>query len=135
MTETTEHPEQVPPLLRGFVLWQSSDDVKRDLEVICLTCGEHLCDAEHGDLLEILATAAASHEHHWQALDFYSHSPADLYHTVGIGSWDPATGLAATTEGEQLGQAQTADEAGRLFSDVCDGTVYWEPFETEGARA
>ncbi len=128
----TELPGPVLTLLRGFALWQSSDDVKRDLELVCLTCGEHLCDAEHLDTLEVLANCAAGHEHHWQVLEFVSYSPADLWHTIDIGTWDPATRIVADSDGAQLGEAKTADEARMVFADVCDGTVYWEPFETEG---
>ena len=41
--------------LREVALLPSGDDVKRDLEMTCLTCGAHLCDAEPYDILEILA--------------------------------------------------------------------------------
>jgi hypothetical protein len=117
--------------LRTVELWQSSDDVKRDLELVCLTCGEHLCDAQHKDSLDTLAGMAGDHEHHFQVLEFYSYAPGDLIETIQVGTWDPATGIVATDDGEQLGAAKTADEARMLFGDVCDGAVYWEPFDHE----
>lgn len=41
---------------------QSSDDVKRDLELICTLCDDRLCDVQHGDTLHVLAMMA---EDHW----------------------------------------------------------------------
>lgn len=40
----------------------SSDSVKRDLELTCTECGEHLCDIEHEDNLETLARMALDHQ-------------------------------------------------------------------------
>ena len=48
-------------LLRSIELLQSSDDLKRDLEVTCRECGHVLCDAEHGDSLETFANMARDH--------------------------------------------------------------------------
>ena len=47
--------------LSQFTARQSSDDVKRDLELTCDKCGEHLCDIEHGDSLAVLAQVALDH--------------------------------------------------------------------------
>lgn len=47
--------------LDNFVLKASSDPAKTDLELRCDTCGEHLCDAESGDSLEVLGSVAESH--------------------------------------------------------------------------
>jgi len=47
--------------LSQFELRQSDDDVKRDLELICTACLEHLCDAEPTDSLMSLAGTAAGH--------------------------------------------------------------------------
>lgn len=48
--------------LSGFELAASADPVKTDLEVRCTRCGRHLCDAEHGDSLEVLARVALGHD-------------------------------------------------------------------------
>jgi hypothetical protein len=47
--------------LRRAELRASTDSVKMDLELVCLDCGEHLCDAEAGDRLDILADVADDH--------------------------------------------------------------------------
>lgn len=50
--------------LEGFELRASEDTAKQDLELICTKCGEHLCDAQHGDELIVLAKVALSHIPH-----------------------------------------------------------------------
>lgn len=47
--------------LSTFEFRASEDPVKTDLELICTRCGEHLCDAEHGDNLSVLARVAENH--------------------------------------------------------------------------
>ena len=47
--------------LVGFEIRQSGDDVKRDLELVHVTCGEILCDAEPGDTPDVLARMAVGH--------------------------------------------------------------------------
>ena len=47
--------------LSGFVLLASTDSVKIDLELMCLACGAHICDAQHDDSLEVLASTALDH--------------------------------------------------------------------------
>lgn len=42
-------------------LVRSEDRVKTDLELLCIRCGERLCDAEDGDTLEQLAAVLADH--------------------------------------------------------------------------
>jgi hypothetical protein len=39
----------------------SDDSAKRDHELWCLACEEHLCDVEHGDELGILVDVAMDH--------------------------------------------------------------------------
>ncbi len=56
------HGEVVEPsVLRDFQLRVSEDPAKVDLELICEACGTHICDAEHGDSLEVLASTALDH--------------------------------------------------------------------------
>ena len=50
-----------PSLLRDFQLRASEDPAKVDLELFCEACGTHICDAEHGDSLEVLASTALDH--------------------------------------------------------------------------
>jgi hypothetical protein len=47
--------------LHRFELRQSDDDVKTDLEVTCVDCDAVICDAEHGDTLDLLARTADAH--------------------------------------------------------------------------
>lgn len=47
--------------LNRFVVAVSDDPVKRDPELRCAMCGEHLCDIEHGDTLETLVSVADNH--------------------------------------------------------------------------
>jgi hypothetical protein len=136
LRECADQADRLPAMcpaavLHSVQLWESSDSVKRDLESVCLICGEHLCDAQRKDDLAALTSVAGSHQHHFRVLAFYSYAPGDLIETIGVGTWDPATGTVATEDGEQLGAAKTADEARMLFGDVCDGAVYWEPFDHE----
>jgi hypothetical protein len=49
------------PGLFGFETRQSDDPVKRDLELIHVECGEHLCDVEPDDTLGILVSLANDH--------------------------------------------------------------------------
>lgn len=51
----------VDPRLERFECRASSDEVKRDLELICLDCEGHICDVEHGDGLGVLARTALDH--------------------------------------------------------------------------
>jgi hypothetical protein len=127
-------PASAPLLLRRYVLWASSDDVKTDLELVCLTCGEHLCDAQHEDSLAALASMAADHDrqHHYRPLEFWYRDPGNLRITTTGCAWDPATSLVAGPDGEPLGQAATADEA-RVLIDA-PAAVYWEPFVVEAAE-
>jgi hypothetical protein len=48
-------------LLEEFKVLQSSDPVKRDLELTHIPCGEHLCDVEPDDTIAELAFMIASH--------------------------------------------------------------------------
>lgn len=48
--------------LNAFKTLQSDDGVKRDLELTCTVCGEHLCDVEHDDELGVLVLVAQGHE-------------------------------------------------------------------------
>ena len=41
---------------------QSDDELKADLELYCIECHKHLCDAEVGDALATLASVANEHE-------------------------------------------------------------------------
>lgn len=47
--------------LEDVVLLVSSDQVKTDLEITCLVCGEHLADAETGDTMQVLHGLAVDH--------------------------------------------------------------------------
>lgn len=47
--------------LDWFQLTVSDDLVKTDLELLCLRCGTHLCDAEAGDTLQVLMNVATEH--------------------------------------------------------------------------
>lgn len=47
--------------LDSFRLQASDDPVKTDLELVCTTCGERICDAEHGDSLAVLVETALHH--------------------------------------------------------------------------
>ncbi|WP_165589010.1 hypothetical protein [Mycolicibacterium conceptionense] len=47
--------------LFNFELRVSGDSAKPDLELICLECGEHLCDAEHSDSLHSLVATCEDH--------------------------------------------------------------------------
>lgn len=51
----------VDPRLERFECLQSDDDLKRDLELTCVDCGEHICDVEVGDGLGVLARTALDH--------------------------------------------------------------------------
>lgn len=48
-------------LLENFKLVRSTDVVKRPLELTCLKCGAHVCDAEADDLMDVLARACVIH--------------------------------------------------------------------------
>lgn len=50
------------PGLDYILLLASDDPVKRDLEVTCDRCSEHLCDAEHGDSMRVLLDVAQGHQ-------------------------------------------------------------------------
>lgn len=45
----------------GATAKASDDAAKQDLELICDTCGKHLCDVEHGDSQRVLADVTADH--------------------------------------------------------------------------
>lgn len=47
--------------LSHFEARQSSDCVKRDLELTCNDCGLHLCDIQVDDTLDVLARTATEH--------------------------------------------------------------------------
>lgn len=47
--------------LNRFKVVVSDDAVKRDPELHCTMCGEHLCDIEHDDTLESLVSVADNH--------------------------------------------------------------------------
>jgi predicted RNA-binding Zn-ribbon protein involved in translation (DUF1610 family) len=47
-----------------FQLRASSDPVKRDLEMTCGVCGDHVCDVEPDDTLLALVKTAEAHRHH-----------------------------------------------------------------------
>lgn len=49
------------PLLWNVEAMQSEDPVKRDLELTCTLCKEHLCDVEASDILAVLLTTAIDH--------------------------------------------------------------------------
>ena len=49
------------PGLYGFEARQSDDEVKRDLELIHVVCGKHLCDIEPEDTLGVLVSVAEDH--------------------------------------------------------------------------
>lgn len=51
----------VDPRLEVIVAIQSSDEVKRDLELICPVCHKVVCDVEPGDSLGVLARTALGH--------------------------------------------------------------------------
>lgn len=53
-------------ILDQIVLRGAEDSAKTDLEVVCLICGEHLCDAEHDDSIGVLVAVAIAHgrDHH-----------------------------------------------------------------------
>lgn len=48
-------------LLERIVLQPADDSAKTDLELICERCNSHLCDAEAGDTLRVLASVALTH--------------------------------------------------------------------------
>ena len=127
-----EVPPGLPRFLPGYVLVQSSDDVKRDLEITCETCGAYICDAEPGDSLHTLALAAADHEHGFRPLEFWTLNPDDLWRPAVLGTWDPASGLVVTAAGQPSGSAATAAEARNRIKEAVDpaGAVYWQPDES-----
>lgn len=47
--------------LAQFEARASDDAVKTDLELTCTTCGEHLCDIEHGDEMVVLVGVMLDH--------------------------------------------------------------------------
>jgi hypothetical protein len=47
--------------LHRFECRQSDDDVKTDLELTCVDCGEVLCDVEADDCLAVLVRTADQH--------------------------------------------------------------------------
>jgi hypothetical protein len=48
-------------LLEEFKTLASDDQVKTDLELIHLPCGEHLCDVQDGDTMTVLLAVVAAH--------------------------------------------------------------------------
>ena len=121
-------------ILEGFQLVQSDDEVKRDLELTCLTCGLHVCDAEPDDTLGTLAKAAARHEHAYAPLAFWTRPRESHYKVTELGTWDPDTGEVADASGQCIGSATTADMAREVIDDTLSpsNTVYWRPAEPEG---
>lgn len=120
-------------ILEGFQLVESDDEVKRDLELTCLTCGMHVCDAEPDDTLGILAKAAASHEHAYAPLAFWTRPRESHYKVTELGTWDPVTGEVADARGQCIGSAITADMAREVIDDTLSpsNTVYWRRAEPE----
>ena len=55
--------EVILDMLSQFLFLPSSDQAKTDLEMICLTCGECVCDVAAGCDLGDLAATAAYHQH------------------------------------------------------------------------
>lgn len=53
--------DQLAPALDEFRCRQSDDIVKRDLELVHLPCGTHVCDVEPDDELGVLARTAVDH--------------------------------------------------------------------------
>ncbi len=47
--------------LSDFEFVASDDSTKTDLEMVCLVCGEHLCDVEAEDSIATLAVTARVH--------------------------------------------------------------------------
>ena len=85
--------------LEAFQLVQSDDEVKRDLELTCLTCGMHVCDAEPDDTLGTLAKAAASHEHAYAPLAFWTRPRESRYKVTELGTWDRTPAKSPTPAG------------------------------------
>ena len=121
--------------LREVALLPSDDDVKRDLEVTCLTCGAHLCDAEPYDILEILALSAAGHQHIFRPLVFFGR-PLHHLAPIEIGAWDPANGTVTDPGGVVIGNTDSADGARVIIRDsrpslkADGGDIYWQPDKT-----
>lgn len=44
------------------VRWSDRDEIKADPELVCDVCKTVLCDVEHGDSLQVLASVAADHD-------------------------------------------------------------------------
>lgn len=60
----TTSAEQLPAtaiVWDDYPLLDSGDPAKRDLELVHTGCGEHLCDAESGDVLPTLIGMATDH--------------------------------------------------------------------------
>ncbi|MEO3857447.1 hypothetical protein [Acrocarpospora sp. B8E8] len=51
----------IPFPAQQFVVYQSEDHVKTDLELTCTVCRQVLCDVEHNDDLIILVAFAIAH--------------------------------------------------------------------------
>lgn len=49
------------PALWNIEAMQSDDKEKRDLELTCTTCREHLCDVEPSDIFAVLMSMALDH--------------------------------------------------------------------------
>lgn len=49
------------PALWNIEALQSEDEAKRDLELTCTTCREHLCDVEPSDIFAVLMSTALEH--------------------------------------------------------------------------
>ena len=120
-------------ILEAFQLVQSDDEVKRDLELTCLTCGMHVCDAEPDDTLGTLAKAAVGHEHACAPLAFWTRPPESHCKFTELGTWDPDTGEVADASGQVIGSAATADMAREVIGDTLSpsNTIYWRPAEPE----
>jgi hypothetical protein len=52
---------QVTDRLEYFIAKCADDSVKKDLELTCDLCQQHLCDIEAGDSLETLVGVASGH--------------------------------------------------------------------------
>ena len=58
---TTTPPDHSVSALVHFTALQSSDLVKRDLELTCDDCGQVICDIEDNDSLLVLVLTATEH--------------------------------------------------------------------------
>jgi hypothetical protein len=120
--------EVILDMLSQFLCLPPSDQAKTDLEVICLTCGTHLCDVEAGNDLGDLAATAACHEHNFRQLEYWSAGKA-------VAGWDPVTGAVTLSGGEQAGIAVSANGARMVVQEALGypTDVTWRPVQPAGS--